>query len=341
MRLLPAFTLLFAFPLLSQSSHARWFDLTDVAMGTEISARFWLDESVLTSTASQNAQAAELKTGIMQIMHATDEGMSPYKADSEIFTLNEQAAEQAVTVSPALFSLLEKSQQYAEASNGAFDITFASAGHLYNYREGNRPADSALRQTLPAIDYRHVTLDRETKTVRFIQPGVKIDLGGIAKGYAVDNAIEYLANNGVKHAYVAAGGDTRVLGNKGSSPWYFGIQHPRKEGEHAVVIPVEDIAISTSGDYERYFLDGDERVHHIINPKTGQSASDVQSATVMTKQAVDADALSTTVFVLGVRKGLALINRLPATDAIIIDNQGKLHYSDDLLLQEQRQESSQ
>ena len=156
-----------------------------------------------------------------------------------------------------------------------------------------------------------------------------IDLGGIAKGYAVDRSIELLARAGIRNALVSAGGDTRVMGKRREWPWQVGIRDPRKDGIVSM-IPLEDAAISTSGDYERFFEQDGVRYHHILNPGTGDSAREVHSASVIGMQATDTDALSTSVFVLGVNKGLALINRIPDTEAIIIDNRGLLHYSDGL-----------
>jgi thiamine biosynthesis lipoprotein len=158
---------------------------------------------------------------------------------------------------------------------------------------------------------------------------VRIDLGGIAKGYAVDRSIALLRDAGTENALVSAGGDTRVIGKRWKHPWQVGIRDPRKQGI-MTMIPLEDAAISTSGDYERYFEQDGVRYHHILNPGTGDSAREVQSTSIIGQSATDTDALSTSVFVLGVAKGLDLINRTADTEAIIIDNKGLLHYSDGL-----------
>jgi len=130
-----------------------------------------------------------------------------------------------------------------------------------------------------------------------------------------------------------AGGDTRILGDLGDRPRTIGIRHPRKKDEFVVMIPLQDTAISTSGDYERFFIKNGIRFHHILDPDTGRSSRGVQSGRVLPPRAIDSDALSTTTFVLGVERGLALINSLDGVDAIVIDGQGKLHYSEDLLLE--------
>ena len=166
--------------------------------------------------------------------------------------------------------------------------------------------------------------------VRFTHPLVYIDLGGIAKGYAVDRCIELLADAGISQASVAAGGDSRILGDRGGEPWTVGIQDPRQE-EMAVLLPLVDTAVSTSGDYERFFEEDGVRYHHILDPRTGDSARDSWSVTILGPDATFTDGLSTSVFVLGPERGLALIDRLPGVDAIIIDSAGQLRYSADLL----------
>ena len=159
----------------------------------------------------------------------------------------------------------------------------------------------------------------------------KIDLGGIAKGYAVDNGIKILQTCGIQNALVSAGGDSRILGDKKGRPWVMGVRHPRDKNKVVVSIPLSDSAISTSGDYERYFIEGDKRYHHIIKPSTGQSADLTWSASVLANNAVTSDALSTTLFVLGTEKALELINTLDDIEAIVIDTKGKMFYSSGLM----------
>ncbi|CAA0099029.1 FAD:protein FMN transferase [BD1-7 clade bacterium] len=321
----------FVMGLQAVCAHAEWFAVEKPIMGTAVSAQFWHDDS---------ARGTVLKQQVIDIMQDVDQRMSPYIDTSEISQLNTYAYKKPVTVSDNLFAILQKAAWISSISAGTFDITFASIGYRYNFRKGERPSQDDIQQSLAAINYQHIVLDEQQKTVRFLHPDVRIDLGGIAKGYAVDSAIEMLQESGVNHAVVAAGGDTRILGDKRGKPWMFGIRHPRKPNDHAVIMPLTQVAISTSGDYERYFMDGDERVHHIIHPTKGTSATGMRSASVLTQKSIDADALSTTVFVLGVEKGLNLINGLPDTEAILIDDTGKLHYSDGLLRQQSTQPTS-
>jgi len=132
---------------------------------------------------------------------------------------------------------------------------------------------------------------------------------------------------GIQHATISAGGDSRVIGDRRGRPWIIGVKDPRVEDKMALLLPLTDVAVSTSGDYERFFLEGETRVHHILNPATGQSAAGIMSVTVLGDNALDTDPLSTTVFVLGVEKGLLLLNRLSGFDGVIIDKSGKIYYS--------------
>jgi thiamine biosynthesis lipoprotein len=164
--------------------------------------------------------------------------------------------------------------------------------------------------------------------VQFSQAGVRIDLGGIAKGYSVDRGIEVLKSLGFTRAYVSAGGDSRIIGDRFGMPWMVGIRDPRK-GEGTVItrIPLVDAAISTSGDYERYFEENGVRYHHIIDPHTGRSASKVRSATIIGPSATRTDGLSKTAFVLGPEKAMEIYNRIDDIDAIIVKLDGTVIYS--------------
>ena len=181
-----------------------------------------------------------------------------------------------------------------------------------------------LRAALDAIDYRYIRIDWASGTVRFDHPGVYVDLGGIAKGHAVDRAIAILQARGITDAMVAAGGDSRIIGDRRGQPWTVGVKDPRKQDTMAVLLPLTDTAVSTSGDYERYFERDGVRYHHILNPATGESASAVQSVTILGPETTFTDALSTSVFVLGPAEGMELVNRLPGIDAIIIDGTGRV-----------------
>ncbi len=319
------FLLLLTIGLLPVAATADWHHEEAAIMGTAISVELWAEDA---------AQGRALTRAVLDEMRRIDRLMSSYRPDSELSRINDNAADSPVSTSRELFSLIRRALDYSQITAGAFDITYASAGQHYDYRAGSKPDRTQLEAALPAIDYRHVELDEENTSISFRRKGVRIDLGGIAKGYAVDRSIELLAAAGIKNALVSAGGDTRVMGKRWDRPWQVGIRDPRKDGIVSM-IPLEDAAISTSGDYERYFEQDGVRYHHILNPGTGDSAREIHSASIIGTHAIDTDALSTSVFVLGVKKGLALINRIPDTEAIIIDNRGLLHYSDGLARVEQ------
>ncbi len=313
---------IFLFAMMAPVARAEWVQAAENIMGTRVTLEFWNEEP---------AAAQPVIDAVLAQMRAVDAQLSPYKSSSELSRVNAAAADEPVAISENFFKLLEKSLYYSRISDGAFDITFASVGRLYDYRQQRAPSDADVAEKLPAIDYRLVELDAQARTVHFGHPEVKIDLGGIAKGYAVDRAIGVLREHGVSSAIVTAGGDSRILGDRRGTPWMIGVKHPRKPEAYAVRVPVQDSAFSTSGDYERFFQDGEVRIHHIIDPESGRSASEVVSVSILAPQAVDSDALSTTVFVLGVKRGLELVNGMAGVDAIVIDGGLKLHYSEGLL----------
>ena len=183
---------------------------------------------------------------------------------------------------------------------------------------------------MQSIDYRLIKIHPDTQSIEFAQEGVRINLGGIAKGYTVEQGVDILRKRGIQNAIVTAGGDSRLLGDRRGKPWVVGVRDPRKDGEIAVRIPLENDAISTSGDYERFFDEDGIRYHHIIQPDTGLPADGVHSATIVGPDAVITDALSTSVFVMGVDQGLRLIATLPDYEGIVIDATGRMYYSDGL-----------
>jgi len=301
-------------------ARAEWITrVTDGIMGTRITVELWSDD------ADKGNAAID---AVLDQMRHVDATMSTYKPSSEVSQVNAHAAEGPMRISQELFDLLEKAHEYSVITDGAFDITYASVGYLYDFRKHVHPNEQQIAKALPAVNYEHVILDRATQTVRFSQPGVRIDLGGIAKGHAVDLGIEALQARGITHAYVSAGGDSRIIGDRFGKPWMVGVRDPTK-GEGSVIsrIPLVDAAISTSGDYERYFEENGQRYHHIIDPHTGRSASKVRSATVIGPNATRTDGLSKTAFVLGPERAMEVYNRLDDIDAIIVKLDGTVIHS--------------
>jgi thiamine biosynthesis lipoprotein len=311
--------LLMSAALSAAPAQAKWLSRTvDGIMGTRIYVEIWADD------ATKGEAAID---AVMDEMRHIDDTMSTYKSTSEVSKVNDLAAQQAVPISPELFKLLTTALEYSRLTEGAFDITYASVGYMYDFRQRQRPTEEQIRAALPAINYRHVLLDPAVQTVHFSQPGVRIDLGGIAKGYAVDCGVELLQKLGYTHALVNAGGDSRVIGDRFGRPWIVGIRHPDHQDEIIMRIPLTDSAFSTSGDYERYFDENGVRYHHIIDPHTGHSASKVRSATVIASTATRTDGLSKTAFVLGPEEALRIYNQLGDVDAVLVTPQGKVLYS--------------
>jgi thiamine biosynthesis lipoprotein len=303
-------------------SSSGWFKQEEAIMGTAISVELWSDDR----QAGEEAIAA-----VMQEMRRIDRTMSPHKPDSELSRINCDAASRSVTISSEMTRLLARAAHFSQLTGGAFDITYAAVGRLFDYRLGTRPTTDELEQARSAIGYRNVLLDETMKTVRFARPGVCIDLGGFAKGYAVDNATAILRERGIAHANISAGGDSRVIGDRRGRPWMIGIRDPRRAGEVVAVLPLEDTSVSTSGDYERYFVEDGVRFHHLIDPATGQSPNGIRSATILAEDGLTTEALSKSMFVLGVEQGMKLIESQSGVDAVVVDAAGALHYSSGLL----------
>ncbi|MGH8249340.1 MAG: FAD:protein FMN transferase [Steroidobacteraceae bacterium] len=304
--------------LLPSAARAEWHEREAAIMGTRIDVEVWHEDA---------SRAAAAIDAVIAEMHRVDALMSHFKPDSQLSGINRDAAARPVKVDPELAALIARSLQFSELSGGAFDITYASVGYLYDYRERRHPSEAEIEAALPAIDWRQVVVDHATSTVRFLKPGMRIDLGGIAKGHAVDSAIAILRRMGIEHGTVTAGGDSRVLGDRRGRPWIVGIRHPDDRERVIARIPLEDAAISTSGDYERYFDEDGVRYHHIIDPKTGKSPKGVRSVTVIGPDATLTEGLTKSVFVLGPERGMALIEAQEDVDAVVVASDGRVTYS--------------
>ncbi len=315
-----AFRLVIICLLISSSLpvYAEWQTEDAAIMGTTIRVEVWHED------------ASVRQQGIDQVLDEMDRVnrlMSPYIDQSQLSKINKYAHEGPVEVDQDLFGLLIKSQEFSELTKGSFDITYASVGHLFDYRNEVKPTKEEIAAAKLLIDYRNIILDADQNSVSFLKKGVKIDLGGIAKGFAVDRSIQHLHDLGIKHALVSAGGDTRLLGDRHGRAWLVGIRDPENTKEVIVMLPLQDEALSTSGDYERFFIEDGEKYHHIIHPTTGYSASEVRSASILASDSTTTDALSTSIFVMGASKGLELIDSLDGVEGVIVDQQGKLYYS--------------
>jgi thiamine biosynthesis lipoprotein len=303
-------------------AHDGWHHREEAIMGTAVRVELWCPDQAL---------AEQAMSDVMADMHRIDQAMSPHKQTSELSLINRDAAAMPVRISGEMFDLLARAVEFSKLSGGAFDITFASAGHLYDYREKINPTDDALAAACAAIGYQNMLLDPQARTVRFARAGMRIDLGGFAKGHAVDRGACILRRHGIHNAIVTAGGDSHIVGDRRGRPWTIGIRDPRRPSEIVAMLPLEDVAMSTSGDYERYFEKNGVRFHHVIDPRTGKSPSSVHSVTILAEDGLTTEALSKSMFVMGLEKGMRLIESQQGVDAVVVDSNGVLHYSAGLL----------
>lgn len=298
-----------------------WCAREAAIMGTAIRIELWSDD-ITSGERAMDAVIAE--------MHRIDRAMSPHKADSELSRINRDAGLRPLKLSDEMFHLVSRAIDFSRLSDGAFDITYASVGCLYDYRQGIQPRPAALERARMAVGYQHLELDPAARTLKFMRPGMRIDLGGFAKGHAVDTSTAILRRHGIAHAIVTAGGDSRVLGDRRGRPWTIAVRDPRNPNAVVAVLPLEDVAISTSGDYERFFEREGVRCHHVIDPRTGKSPCSVHSVTILADDGLTTEGLSKSVFVLGVERGMRLVESVPGVDAVVIDATGKLHFSSGL-----------
>ncbi len=308
-------------PLLAFSlpaAAAGWYADAREKMGTRVEIQVQADSE---------AAAAPLLAAGMAEFDRIESWMSTYRDDSEISRVNRLAAREPVRVSAELYGIVARSLELSELSDGAFDITFDSVGRLYDFRSGVRPDAEEIRRSLPDINYRHVVLDPAASTIRFTREGTRINLGGIGKGYACEQVAALLRKAGVTSGRVNAGGDTRLIGNREGRPWMVGIRDPDDGGRWVTRLALSDEAISTAGDYERFFDEDGVRYHHIIDPGTGDSARGVRSVTVIGPDATLTDGLDNAVFILGPERGLALIDATPGYAAVVVDAERNVRFS--------------
>jgi thiamine biosynthesis lipoprotein len=252
--------------------------------------------------------------------------MTTWDPASEVSRINAAAGRDAVAVGPETFDVIREALHASAISEGCFDITFETLHGVWKFDQDldpHPPAAADLKARLRYLGWRHVKLDEAAHTVKLDEQHVRIGLGGIAKGYAVDRAARVLLEGGVASFYVQAGGDLYTHGTKPDGvPWQAGIRDPRgPEGDYFAVMPVSDHAFSTAGDYERSYVVDGKRYHHIIDPRTGYPATASRSVTIWAPTALLADEIDDAVFILGPQKGLALVESLDGVGAVIVDAQ--------------------
>ncbi|MBI1911436.1 MAG: FAD:protein FMN transferase [Deltaproteobacteria bacterium] len=260
-------------------------------------------------------------------MNRIENVMSEWREGTKVSEINRNAGIKPVEVTEELFNLISASIQVSELTEGAFDISWASMRGVWSFAKGSErlPTAEEIKERLPLVNYKNIELDNEKKTVYLKTKGMAIGLGAIAKGYAVDKAAQILFNSGVRNFVIKAGGDMRVQGaQENGKPWPIGIRHPRDREKFIAKLHLTNISISTSGDYERFFIRDGVLYHHIMDPKTGYPARGSQSVTIIAHDTMTSDAFSTAIFVLGPEKGLKLISKLKGIEAVIVDDTGKI-----------------
>ena len=257
-----------------------------------------------------------------------DKLMSGYRNDSEISELNRDGFRRVVVVSKSTFEVLQRGIEFSELTYGAFDVTVGPLVDLWHSTQDTSsfPTDAQLQQARSKVGYDKLILDANQTSARFAVEGMRVDLGAIAKGYAIDKAVEVTQKTGALGAMVEIGGDIRCFGSppQGQNRWRIGLQSSRAIGESVgtgevlLVLELVDAAVATSGDYRRFVLIEGKKYSHILDTRTGRASKGLTSVTIISQNATDADALATAVSVMGLEKGLALIEAEPDTEAILV-----------------------
>ena len=261
-----------------------------------------------------------------------DQVMSHYKADSSLSKLNREGGTGFVAVEPSLYEVIQESISFSRQSGGAFDVTIAPLLRTWKnaYAEGRSPTANELSEARRCVGYEKIETIAPDR-IRFRSDCVELDLGGIGKGYAVEQAVKMFRERGVKDFMIQAGGDLYVGGTKDGRPWNLGINDPRGPGGSSfATLALSDATFSTSGDYERFFMQDGVRYHHILDPDSGEPARLCRSVTIVAASPVLADGLSTGVFILGPEKGMALIEKLPDVEGVIVSSKNEVSVSSGL-----------
>ncbi len=306
------------------SPDAKWV-FSGQAMGTVIQITFWHDDE---------AAAAAAAGAVFEEMKRLDPEMTTWHPESEVSQVNAAAGVSAVKVSDETFEVIARGTEMAQRSKGLFDLTVGSYKGLWKFDEdmdGTLPAPAEVAARKKLVNWRDVILDKKARTVKLRRKGMSITLGGIAKGYAVDKSAALLREKGFSDFILQAGGDMFVSGKKDTAPWVVGIRDPRGARDAMfAVAPVEDHSFSTSGDYERGFVKGDVRYHHILDPRTAFPATASRSVTVLAKDAFTADAWSKVLFIMGWKRAMPLVEKMPDFEAVFIDADNNVHVSSGL-----------
>jgi len=262
--------------------------------------------------------------------------ISSWDADSETSKINANAGLKPVQVSPELFSLIERAIRISQLTDGAFDISYASMDRIWKF-DGSMtemPSEETIKASVARVGFQNIELDKSASSVFLKKEGMKIGFGAIGKGYAADKAKTLLMNKGVAAGIINASGDMNTWGKQPNGDyWKVAITNPMNKNKAFALLPLKEGAVVTSGDYEKYVSFNGKRYAHIIDPRTGYPATGIISATVFAPQAELADALATSIFVMGIDVGLDRINQLPQIECIIIDDKGTIHKSENIKIE--------
>lgn len=260
-----------------------------------------------------------------------------FDAKSEISAINSMAGISAVAVNRDTFEIIDRALKFSRRCGGVFDLTIGPLTDIWNFSLKDHdeiPSGNELVYAQHLVNYGNVVVNSQNETVKLLYPGMKINLGGVGKGYAISKARAILVARGVKSAMISAGSSLAVIGDNKGRPWKIGIKDPRHPDELIGTIPLKaGQALSTSGDYEKYFEFKGKRYHHILDPSTGMPAEACRSVTIICNDATEADMLSTAVFVMGPKRGLEFVSTFPETYAIMIDKDGNLVTSSGITLE--------
>ena len=301
------------------ASNASLVERARLAMGSELRLTTWT---------ADEATAVSAFEAVFGEFDRLDALMSVWRDGSDIQRLNAAAGEHAVPVSPDVREVLRVARQVSDWTGGKFDVTFGALSDLWKFdhdQDNRMPDPDEVRRRLPLINYRALEVDERAGTAFLKRKGMRAHLGGIGKGYAIDRTVDILRRRGFRDFMIQAGGDLYVAGHRSERPWRLGIRDPRGPADRSfAALDLSDGTFSTSGDYERFFIHNGRRYHHILDPDVGEPARGCRSVTIVTNRAVIADGLSTGVFVLGPTAGMALIERLPDVEGVIVTDRNEV-----------------
>jgi thiamine biosynthesis lipoprotein len=262
--------------------------------------------------------------------------ISSWDPKSQTSEINRNAGVKPIKVDEELYGLIERSIAISKLTDGAFDITFASMDKVWRFDGSmtDMPSQEIVKASIAKVGYNNIVLDKENSTVFLKLPGMRIGFGAIGKGYAADRAKSLLVSNGVESGIINASGDMTTWGKlPNGQDWKVAITNPIDKSKAFAILPIRNGAVVTSGDYEKYVTFNGKRYSHIINPRTGYPATGIVSVTVFAQKAELADALATSIFVMGIEVGLNRVNQLPNIECIIIDDTGKIFTSDNVKIE--------